>query len=55
MTGRMIESGRAASTAALARRVLVVCLSDAARDGLIPRNVAQLARAPRTAEPSGGP
>lgn len=52
MTSGMIEAGSAASTAALARRVLVVCLSDAARDGLIARNVAQLARAPRTGEPT---
>jgi integrase len=51
MTSRMIDAGSAASTAALARRALVVCLTDAARDGLIARNVAQLARAPRTAEP----
>jgi integrase len=51
MTSGMIEAGSAPSTAALARRVLVVCLTDAARDGLIVRNVAQLARAPRTAEP----
>lgn len=51
MTSRMIAAGSAASTAALARRVLVICLTDAARDGLIARNVAQLARAPRTAEP----
>jgi len=51
MTARMIERGLAASTAALTRRVLVVCLTDAGRDGLIARNVAQLARAPRTAEP----
>ncbi|MDA8237905.1 MAG: tyrosine-type recombinase/integrase [Chloroflexi bacterium] len=51
MTSGMIGAGSAASTAALARRVLVVCLTDAARDGLIVRNVAQLARAPRTAEP----
>ena len=51
MTSGMIDAGSAPSTAALARRVLVVCLTDAARDGLIARNVAQLARAPRTAEP----
>jgi integrase len=51
MTSRMIAAGSAASTAALARTVLVICLTDAARDGLIARNVAQLARAPRTAEP----
>jgi integrase len=51
MTSRMIAAGSAGSTAALARTVFVVCLTDAARDGLIARNVAQLARAPRTAEP----
>ncbi len=51
MTSGMIAAGSAPSTAALARRVLVVCLTDAARDGIIARNVAQLARAPRTAEP----
>jgi integrase len=51
MTSRMIAAGSAASSAALARRVLVICLTDAARDGLIVRNVAQLARAPRTAVP----
>lgn len=48
LTARMIEAGAAASTAALTRRVLVVCLTDAARDGLIARNVAALARAPRS-------
>lgn len=52
MTAGMIEAGKAASTAALARRVLVVALSDAARDGLVPRNVARLARPPRAAEPN---
>ena len=52
MTSAMIESGRAASTAALTRRVLVICLSDAARDGLVMRNVAALARPPRAAEPT---
>ena len=51
MTAGMIDAGSAASTAALARRVLVVCLTDAARDELIVRNVARLARAPRTAQP----
>ena len=51
MTGAMIDAGAAASTAALTRRVLVIALSDAARDGLVARNVAQLARAPRTAPP----
>ena len=51
MTSRMIDAGSSPSTAALARTVFVVCLTDAARDGLIARNVAQLARAPRTAEP----
>ncbi|MGD0862501.1 MAG: tyrosine-type recombinase/integrase [Candidatus Limnocylindrales bacterium] len=51
MTAGMIDAGSAPSTAALVRRILVVCLTDAARDGLIARNVAQLARAPRTAEP----
>lgn len=51
MTSALIDSGRAASTAALTRRVLVVCLSDAARDGLVIRNVAALARPPRAAEP----
>jgi len=51
MTGAMIDAGSAPSTAALTRRVLVVALSDAARDGLVARNVARLARPPRTAEP----
>jgi len=52
MTSGMIRSGRAASTAALTRRVLVICLSDAARDGLVARNVAALARPPRVAAPT---
>lgn len=52
MTGAMIDRGRRGSTAALARRVLVIALSDAARDGLVVRNVARLARPPRTVEPT---
>ena len=52
LTGAMIDAGRRASTAALTRRVLVIALSDAARDGLVARNVARLARPPRTAEPT---
>lgn len=52
MTGAMIDRGRRASTAALARRVLVIALSDAARDGLVARNVARLAHPPRTVEPT---
>src|SRR4051794_1744814 len=52
MTASMIDGGIKPSTAALTRRVLVVALSDAARDGLIVRNVAQLARPPRTTPPA---
>jgi integrase len=51
MTGAMIDAGSKASTAALTRRVLVVAMTDAARDGIIGRNVAQLARPPRTGRP----
>jgi integrase len=41
----------AASTAALTRRVLVIALTDAVRDGIVARNVAEIARPPRQAEP----
>jgi integrase len=44
---RLVDGGMSPSTAALVRRVLVVCLGDAERDGRIPRNVASAARAPR--------
>lgn len=47
MTARMLRRGLAPNTAALARRVLVACLSDAERDERIPRNVARSARPPR--------
>jgi integrase len=52
MTTGMIRAGKAKSTAALARRVLVIALSDAMRDGIVVRNVAQLAKPPRSAEPT---
>ncbi len=51
MTGAMIDAGRRPSTAALTRRILVIALSDAARDGLVARNVARLAHPPRTTPP----
>lgn len=44
---RLVDGGMASSTAAQVRRVLVVCLADAVRDGRIPRNVASSARPPR--------
>jgi integrase len=47
MTTALIARGIAPSTAAQARTVLVVALSDAERDGLVARNVARLARPPR--------
>jgi integrase len=47
MLGKLIDRGMAPSTAALVRRVLIVSLSDAERDGRIPRNVARSSRAPR--------
>lgn len=47
MLARLVDGGMAPSTAALTRRVLVACLSDAERDGRIPRNVARSARPPR--------
>jgi integrase len=50
MTAEMLDHGLAPSTAALTRRVLVVALSDAERDGLVVRNVARLARGPRQRE-----
>ncbi len=51
LTGDMLAAGLAPATAAMSRRVLVMALGDAARDGIIPRNVAQLARPPRMREP----
>ncbi len=50
MTTDMLDRGLAPGTAALTRRVLVVALTDAERDGLVVRNVARLARAPRQRE-----
>ena len=47
MLARLVRGGMAPSTAALVRRVMVVCLADAERDERIPRNVASSARAPR--------
>ena len=46
-TGSLTERGLRPSTVALSRRVLVGCLTDAERDGRVPRNVARLARAPK--------
>ena len=46
-TGALTERGLRPSTVALSRRVLVGCLTDAERDGRVPRNVARLARAPK--------
>jgi integrase len=47
MTAALIDSGRSARTAALARAVLRRALADALRDGRVHRNVAALARPPR--------
>jgi integrase len=46
MTAALIAAGKSPRTAALARVVLRRALGDAQRDGLVPRNVAALARAP---------
>jgi integrase len=51
MTAAMATKGLKGSTIALTRRVLVVCLSDAMRDGIVIRNAAALARPPRVQEP----
>ena len=51
LTMDMLDRGLAPGTAALTRRVLVVALTDAERDGLVVRNVARLARAPRQRDP----
>ena len=47
MLADLVGRGMAPSTAALVRRVLVVCLSDAERDGRVLRNAASSARPPR--------
>ncbi len=47
MVARLVGGGLSPNTAALARRVLVACLSDAERDERIPRNVARSSRPPR--------
>jgi len=47
MTGAMVAAGLSPTTAAMSRRVLALALGDAARDGLVPRNVAALSRPPR--------
>jgi integrase len=47
MTTGLVGRGLKPSTAATARTILTVALSDAERDGLVPRNVARLARPPR--------
>jgi integrase len=44
---RLVGQGMAPNTAALVRRVLMGCLSDAERDGRIPRNAARIARPPK--------
>jgi integrase len=48
--GDVLAQGRKASTVALWRRVLVMALTDAERDGLITRNAARLSRPPRQSE-----
>lgn len=47
MTGGLIASGRSPRTASHARIILRRALADALRDGLVHRNAAALARAPR--------
>lgn len=47
MTAGLLDTGRSAGTAILARTVLRRALADAQRDGLVGRNVAALARPPR--------
>jgi integrase len=46
----LLAQGRKPATVATYRRVLILALADAERDGLIPRNVARLARPPRLSE-----
>lgn len=50
--GRRSPRALAPSTAALVRRILVVALTDAVRDGILARNVAEIARPPRQVEPA---
>lgn len=47
MTGGMVAAGKSPTTAVHARIILRRALADAVRDGLVPRNVAALARPPR--------
>lgn len=47
MTAAMVDSGRSARTAGMARKVLRLALREAIRDGLVTRNVAAEARPPR--------
>ena len=46
MLAALVADGMAPSTAALVRRVLVVCLSDAERDGRVVRNAASRPEVP---------
>jgi integrase len=49
--GDMLAAGRKPSTVAVARRVLILALTDAERDGLVIRNAARLARPPHLPSP----
>ena len=51
MQARLMAAGRAPRTAKIARLVLSSAIGDAVRDGLVPRNVAKLARPPRVERP----
>jgi integrase len=53
MTAKMVAAGKSPRTASIARAVLRRALTDAVRDGLVVRNVAQLARPPRQARREG--
>lgn len=46
LLARLVDAGRAPSSVALVRRILVACLSEAERDGRVVRNVARSVRAP---------
>ena len=49
-TGDLLAAGHKSSTVATYRRVLLLAMADAERDGLVPRNVVRLARPPRTSD-----
>ena len=48
--GELLDAGRKPQTVASYRRVLLLAVADAERDGLVPRNVVRLSRPPRTSD-----